>query len=199
MSFAEPWLDTDQRNPVRGLLLAIFSWIAEAERIRRSERTKRGLDRVRQRGSKSGKPIGRPPRLDAEGLTRVRELRAAGRSIRSIAMAVGVPRATTTVTTSPGRSLGCWRRGNSVSREHPPSDPRISRRAPAAEQLAVAERGCLAGDVGVDRRLRVLLRFADSKRGRALGSPFFTPTRWTSTSTPRSAATGCCAANSVAS
>ncbi len=94
MSFSEGWLDTDQRSPVRGLLLSIFSWIAEQERLRRSERTRAGLARVRERGSKSGRPIGRPPRLDAEGLARVHALRAAGRSIRSIAMAVGVPRPT---------------------------------------------------------------------------------------------------------
>jgi hypothetical protein len=49
---------------------------------------------VRARGSASGRPIGRPPRLDPAGLARVRELAAQGRSVRSIAMAVGVPRPT---------------------------------------------------------------------------------------------------------
>jgi transposase len=43
------------------------------------------------------------------------------------------------------------------------------------------------------------LGFADSKHVRALKSPFCTPTRSTFTSTPRSVATGCCAAISVAS
>lgn len=94
MSFSESWLDTDHRSPVRGLLLSIFSWIAEQERVRRSERTKAGLARVREKGSKSGRAIGRPPRLDAEGVARVLALATEGRSVRSIAMAVGVPRPT---------------------------------------------------------------------------------------------------------
>jgi putative DNA-invertase from lambdoid prophage Rac len=92
ISFAEGWLDTT--GPTRSLLISIFSWVAEQERERRSDRTKAGLARVRKYGSKSGRPIGRPRRLDAAGLERVRELRAAGRTIRSIAMAVGVPRPT---------------------------------------------------------------------------------------------------------
>jgi DNA invertase Pin-like site-specific DNA recombinase len=92
VSVKEAWLDTT--GPTRTLLVAIFSWVAEQERERRSERTKAGLNRVRAHGSRSGKPIGRPRRLDASGLARVRELRAAGRSVRSIAMAVGVPRPT---------------------------------------------------------------------------------------------------------
>lgn len=46
MSFTESWLDTDARNPVRGLLLSVFSWIAEQEKLRRSERTKAAMDRV---------------------------------------------------------------------------------------------------------------------------------------------------------
>jgi putative DNA-invertase from lambdoid prophage Rac len=92
VSAKEVWLDTT--GPTRTLLVAIFSWVAEQERDRRSERTKAGLARVRAHGSRSGKPIGRPPRLDAAGLARVRELAAQGRSVRSIAMAVGVPRPT---------------------------------------------------------------------------------------------------------
>lgn len=94
MSFTESWLDTDTKNPVRGLLLSIFSWISEQERLRRSERTRAGLARVREHGSKSGKPIGRPPRLDAAAVARVRALHAEGRSTRSIAMALHVPRGT---------------------------------------------------------------------------------------------------------
>jgi DNA invertase Pin-like site-specific DNA recombinase len=92
MSFAEPWLDTDSRSPVRGLLLSIFSWIAEQERLRRSERTKVALARVRAEGSESGKPIGRPARLVGETLKRAKEMQADGRSIRSISMALRVSR-----------------------------------------------------------------------------------------------------------
>lgn len=92
VSAKEAWLDTT--GPTRSLLVAIVSWVAEQERERRSERTKAGLDRVRAHGSRSGRPIGRPPRFDAAGLARVQALRASGRSVRSIAMAVGVPRST---------------------------------------------------------------------------------------------------------
>ncbi|MGO9832593.1 MAG: recombinase family protein [Polyangiaceae bacterium] len=92
VSVKESWLDTT--GPTRTLLVAIFSWVAEQERERRGERTRAGLARVRAHGSKSGRPIGRPPRFDAAGLANVRALRAAGRSVRSISMAVGVPRPT---------------------------------------------------------------------------------------------------------
>lgn len=94
MSFAEPWLDTNQKSPVRGLLLSIFSWIAEQERLRRSERTKAGLARVRSHGSKSGRPIGRPRRLDETTLARERGLAASGQSSRQIAVALKLPRRT---------------------------------------------------------------------------------------------------------
>jgi putative DNA-invertase from lambdoid prophage Rac len=95
VSVKESWLDTT--GPTRTLLVAIFSWVAEQERERRSERTRAGLARVRIHGSMSGRPIGRPPRFDAAGVARVRELqrpRSAGRSVRSISMALRVPRAT---------------------------------------------------------------------------------------------------------
>jgi DNA invertase Pin-like site-specific DNA recombinase len=92
ISAEEAWMDTT--GPTRGLLVSIFSWSAEQERERRGERTRAGLARVRAHGSKSGRPIGRPPRFDSAGLARVRELHAAGRSVRSISMAVGVPRPT---------------------------------------------------------------------------------------------------------
>jgi DNA invertase Pin-like site-specific DNA recombinase len=73
-------------------LLSIFSWIAEQERLRRSERTKVALARVRAEGSESGKPIGRPARLVGETLKRAKEMQADGRSIRSISMALRVSR-----------------------------------------------------------------------------------------------------------
>jgi DNA invertase Pin-like site-specific DNA recombinase len=92
VSVREPWLDTT--GPTRTLLVAIFSWVAEQEREQRSARTKAGLARVRQRGSKSGKPIGRPRRLDQETVARVHSLAARGQSSRAIAVALKVPRRT---------------------------------------------------------------------------------------------------------
>ncbi len=78
VSCKEGWLDTATWDRPGTLLVAIFCWVAEPERERRSERTRAGMERVRAHGSKSGKPIGRPPRLDAAGLARVRELAAGG-------------------------------------------------------------------------------------------------------------------------
>ena len=86
VSVRESWLDTGA--PVRTLLIAIFSWVAEQERARLIERTKAGLARARKRGAK----IGRPRR--AFDVNRARELRAAGMSLRKVAVELGVPQAT---------------------------------------------------------------------------------------------------------
>ncbi len=56
VSVREPWLDTG--GPVRDLLLAIFSWVAEQELRRLVERTRAGVERARALGTRSGKPIG---------------------------------------------------------------------------------------------------------------------------------------------
>jgi len=104
VSVRETWLDTT--GPTRTLLVAVFSWIAEQERDERSARTKAGLARVRARGSASGRPIGRPPRLDPASLARARAMRVSGRSVRSIAMALGVPRPTVQ------RALAAARKGS---------------------------------------------------------------------------------------
>jgi putative DNA-invertase from lambdoid prophage Rac len=88
VSFKESWLDTE--GPTRDLLLAIFSWIAEQERRRISERTKAGLIQARKRGSR----IGRPHRMGVALLARARGMRKAKLSLRAIAVALKVPRAT---------------------------------------------------------------------------------------------------------
>lgn len=89
ISVREPWLDTG--GPVRNLLLAIFSWLAEQERRRIIERTNAGLARARAQGKK----LGRPKRYIAPAaLERARALQAAGVPIRTIAQRVQVPRAT---------------------------------------------------------------------------------------------------------
>jgi DNA invertase Pin-like site-specific DNA recombinase len=86
ISVRESWLDTG--GPVRSLLVAIFSWVAEQERERLVSRTKAGLERARR----AGKRIGRPPRrVDVE---RARELRAGGKTLREVAAMFGVGAAT---------------------------------------------------------------------------------------------------------
>jgi putative DNA-invertase from lambdoid prophage Rac len=86
VSVRESWLDTG--GPVRSLLIAIFSWVAEQERARLVERTKAGLESARRRGAKIGRPR---RRVDVE---RARELRADGRTLRQVAAELGVGAAT---------------------------------------------------------------------------------------------------------
>ena len=57
-SLKESWLDT-QDTGLGQLLLAIFSWVAQQERMRIVERTKAGLERARREGRKLGRPVGR--------------------------------------------------------------------------------------------------------------------------------------------
>jgi DNA invertase Pin-like site-specific DNA recombinase len=54
VSVRESWLDTG--GPVRSLLIAIFSWVAEQERARLIERTKAGLAAARRKGKRLGRP-----------------------------------------------------------------------------------------------------------------------------------------------
>jgi DNA invertase Pin-like site-specific DNA recombinase len=86
VSVRESWLDTG--GPVRSLLIAIFSWVAEQERARLVERTKAGLESARRRGAKIGRPR---RRVDVE---RARELRAGGSTLRQVAAELGVGAAT---------------------------------------------------------------------------------------------------------
>ncbi|MCA9620182.1 MAG: recombinase family protein [Myxococcales bacterium] len=66
----------------------MFSWIAEQEAERRSERTKAGLRRAR----KQGKALGRP-RVEVDR-DKARKLRAKGESIRAIAARLNTSPAT---------------------------------------------------------------------------------------------------------
>jgi len=88
ISVREPWLDME--GPARSLLLAVFSWWAEQERARISERTRAGLERARAQG----KRLGRPRRVTPAQLERARQYLDDDRSIRWIAQALKVPRAT---------------------------------------------------------------------------------------------------------
>jgi DNA invertase Pin-like site-specific DNA recombinase len=77
ISAREPWLDMG--GPVRPLLIAVFGWVAEQERIRIVERTKAGLDHARARGIRLGRPRAR---LDLDAALR---LRHEGMSLRDVA------------------------------------------------------------------------------------------------------------------
>lgn len=56
-SHQESWLDTRDEG-LGQLLLAIFSWIAQQERRRISERVRAGLERLRKDGKRLGRPKG---------------------------------------------------------------------------------------------------------------------------------------------
>ena len=56
-SLQESWLDTQDAG-LGQLLLAIFSWVAQQERMRIVERTKAGLERAKRQGKKLGRPQG---------------------------------------------------------------------------------------------------------------------------------------------
>lgn len=74
--------------PHRDLVLSVLFWVAEQESRRRSERVKSALARLKADGVKLGR---RPRDVDVD---RVSELRKAGRTWRSIAKAIKVPKAT---------------------------------------------------------------------------------------------------------
>ena len=88
VSARESWLDTS--GPVRKLLIAIFSWIAEQERERLVERTRAGMARA----AAAGRIGGRPRRMTSQQLDAALRMAAEGRSVRRIAVALKVPRAT---------------------------------------------------------------------------------------------------------
>lgn len=77
-------------GPAAEVVLAVMAWGAKMERLAISERIAAARERVEAEGRKWG----RPSRLDAEGVARVKALRAEGRSLRQIAVALKVPLAT---------------------------------------------------------------------------------------------------------
>jgi len=83
-SHTEQYLDSC--GVFREAVLAILAAIAKQERIRISERTRAGLDRAREKGTRSGRAIGRPRIVFRRD--QVRELRKEGFSWRQIALRV---------------------------------------------------------------------------------------------------------------
>ena len=81
-SYTEPYFDSC--GVFKDVILAVMATLAKQERVKRSERTKAGLARVRA----AGKTLGR--RAVAVEPARVKELRAAGKSFRDVAAILGV-------------------------------------------------------------------------------------------------------------
>jgi DNA invertase Pin-like site-specific DNA recombinase len=84
-SFTEPYLDSC--GIFKDAVIAILGTIAKQERLRISERVRAGLERTRTRGTKSGKPIGRPQVVFRQD--QVAEMRSNGLSWREIAHRTG--------------------------------------------------------------------------------------------------------------
>jgi site-specific DNA recombinase len=80
----------DLQGPAAEVVLAVMAWSAKMERLAINERISAARDRMEA----EGRPWGRPPRLAGLDLARARELRAEGRSIREVAIAMKVPRST---------------------------------------------------------------------------------------------------------
>ena len=83
-SFTEPYFDSC--GVFKDAVIAIMATLAKQERIKRAERTKAGLARVKA----SGKRLGRPVRLNGEHRAAVARLSAAGASYRTIASQLGI-------------------------------------------------------------------------------------------------------------
>jgi DNA invertase Pin-like site-specific DNA recombinase len=95
-SFTEQYLDST--GIFKEAVIGILAAIAKQERVRLSERTVAGLERARAQAKKDGRQwaIGRPKAEDDPFLmTKFRELREDGASVRKIAAQLGI--STTTV------------------------------------------------------------------------------------------------------
>lgn len=57
-SLTEPWIDS--AGPFRDVVISLLASLAKQERARLVERVRAGMDRAKEKGTKSGKPIGRP-------------------------------------------------------------------------------------------------------------------------------------------
>lgn len=77
-------------GPAGDVVLAVMAWAAQMERQALAER----ISAARERVERQGGAWGRPRRIDPGTLAQARELSAGGRSIREIAVALKVPRAT---------------------------------------------------------------------------------------------------------
>lgn len=83
-SYSEPFFDSC--GPFKDVALAIFATLAKQERIKRSERTKAALARLKA----SGRTLGRRPTLNGEHKAAVLAGRASGKSFRQVARELGI-------------------------------------------------------------------------------------------------------------
>lgn len=83
-SFTEPYFDSC--GVFKEAVIAIMATLAKQERVKRAERTKAGLARVKA----AGKRLGRPVMLNGEHHAAVARLRSEGLSLRAIGRELGI-------------------------------------------------------------------------------------------------------------
>jgi DNA invertase Pin-like site-specific DNA recombinase len=83
-SFTEQFFDSC--GPFREAVIAIMATLAKQERVKRSERTKAGLERVRA----AGRALGRPRVLNGHHAAEIARLRSQGLSSRAIGRELGI-------------------------------------------------------------------------------------------------------------
>jgi DNA invertase Pin-like site-specific DNA recombinase len=131
ISARESWLEMD--GPARSLLVAVFSWVAEQERRRLSERTRAGLERVRARGVRIGRPAARIDWNEVEAFKRKFPAWSPA-TLAQVADAIGVARSTyakaaaerARSSTSPKKGIapkGAQRRGTRLLEEESGKGP----------------------------------------------------------------------------
>jgi DNA invertase Pin-like site-specific DNA recombinase len=80
----------DLAGPAAEVVLAVMAWAAQMERLAIGERISAARERIEAEGGRWG----RPRRVDTPTLNRATAMRAAGRTIREIAVALKIPRST---------------------------------------------------------------------------------------------------------
>jgi DNA invertase Pin-like site-specific DNA recombinase len=83
-SYSEQFFDSC--GPFREAVISIMATLAQQERVKRAERTRAGLARVRA----AGKTLGRPKVLNGQYTAQIVSLRAQGHSLRAISRQLGI-------------------------------------------------------------------------------------------------------------
>jgi DNA invertase Pin-like site-specific DNA recombinase len=83
-SFTEQFFDSC--GIFKDAVIAIMATLAKQERVKRSERTKAGLARVRA----AGQALGRPARLNGRHSVEIARLRSQGLSLRAVGRELGI-------------------------------------------------------------------------------------------------------------
>lgn len=110
VTLKEPYLSTPDPEDAnagfaRNLLLGVVTSIAAFESRRKSERVRVAMREIREgrRGTRSGRPPGRPRRVTPEKAAKIIELRSTGLKWREVAPRVGLPAGTCAAVASRAR------------------------------------------------------------------------------------------------